>query len=142
VGESQLTAEQRARALALIDSLPWGDIEGDLGVWEQALRLAMDATTVEFGLWEREGEDRFGDEFSVTDEQLEEMSDEWRLALVARLLRSAAMAYGVSTDYAPGQPNVGQEAPETPAALLRAWIRGSASVEVFPSSGRLARRTA
>jgi hypothetical protein len=119
VDEWQLTAEQRARALALIESLPWGDIDGHLVAMEEALRVAMDATAVDFELWEREGELRFVDEFSVTPDELEEMTDEWKLALVARLLRTVAMMYGVTTDYVPGQPNVGQEDWYTPAALLR-----------------------
>jgi hypothetical protein len=39
--------------------------------------------------------------FSVED--VSGLSDQWRYALVARLIRSIAMAYGVSTDYAGGQ---------------------------------------
>ncbi len=65
------------------------------------------------------GEARFVDEFSVSVDQLDAMTDQWKLALVARLLRTVAIMYGVSTDYVADQPNVGQEATGTPAALLR-----------------------
>jgi hypothetical protein len=117
--EWQLTAEERAPALALLESLPWGDIDGHLVAMELVLRVALDLTAVDFELWEREGEVRFGDEFSVTVDELEELPDEWKLALVARLLRTFAMMYGVSTDYVAGETNVGQETANTPAALLR-----------------------
>ena len=95
----QFDPDQRRRALELIESLPWGDVEGHLVSMERALELLMEATAAEFERWEREGEHHFGDdEFGLSEDQVESMDDEWRLAYVARLVRSLGLIYGVQTD--------------------------------------------
>jgi hypothetical protein len=58
---------------------------------------ALDATAAEFPLWEAEGEERYVDEFGVSGEDVAEMTTEWRLAYVGRLVRTLALCYGVST---------------------------------------------
>ena len=52
----------------------------------------MEATTGAFLLWEADdaGEQRFGDEFTLTAQQVADLEPEWRLAYVARLIRSIA----------------------------------------------------
>jgi hypothetical protein len=64
---------------------------------EETLDRALAATAGKFSLWEAEGEDRYADEFSLTGEDVAEMSLEWRLAYVGRLVRTLALRYGVST---------------------------------------------
>ena len=64
---------------------------------ETALQLAVDATEDALSFWEAYGEDRFGDEFSLTNAEVESLDPAWRLAYVARLIRSAAGVYGVTT---------------------------------------------
>jgi hypothetical protein len=118
---------QDKQIIELIRSQAWGDISGQLVGMEEMLRLAMDATVEYLGIWEHDdaGERRYGDECSVSEHDLEAMSNEWRLAYVARLLRSLAMDYGVTTDWRsvvhglPPTPNVGQNDANSPAAVLR-----------------------
>ena len=45
-----------------------------------------------------------GDEFDLSAKQAAELTDEWRLAYVARLLATALQAYGVSPGTSPGRP--------------------------------------
>ena len=87
---------------------------------EEALDRALDATAEEFPLWEAEGEDRYVDEFSLSAEDLAEMSLEWRLAYVARLVRSLALCYGVSTAEFGDEPPMLLADRNSPGGLLRA----------------------
>jgi hypothetical protein len=48
------------------------------------------------GLWEAEGEERFGDEFELSVEDVVALDDDLRLAYIARLLYTAACMYGVN----------------------------------------------
>lgn len=57
--------------------------------------------------WEAEGEERFGDEFELSSEQVASLDDEWRLAYIARLLHTAALAYGVFPGASPGRASGG-----------------------------------
>jgi hypothetical protein len=65
--------------------------------------MALEATTEPFWRWEEhvgpELEARGFDECSIPPDTLEGMSDEDRLAQVARLLRSLSLTYGVSTEF-------------------------------------------
>jgi hypothetical protein len=78
-------------------------------------------------LWEAEGEDRFGDEFALSAEEVADLDDEWRLAYIARLLCTALGAYGVSSQGLPGRDPEGELTPPitwterltSPAQLLR-----------------------
>ena len=73
-----------------------GDTASANRVVDEALTLIMRATTLDATRWESAGEELFGDEFSVSRPDL--LDAEWRLAYVAKLARSAAMAWGLGTD--------------------------------------------
>ena len=103
----QFGESQRAHALALLEDLPWGDLEQAIYGLEVALALALEAVGDAIDLWEDEGEDRFGDEFSLSAEQVDSLDDEWRLAYVARLLHTTAHSYGVSPHAPPGRSSDG-----------------------------------
>lgn len=116
----ECSREKKTQAFALIESIPWGDLELGIQGFEQALQLALEATTGCFLLWEAEGEERYDDEFSLAPEQVAELDDEWRLAYVARLLVSMAFSYGVGTGvYHAKRPITLIENNHSPAALLR-----------------------
>jgi hypothetical protein len=93
-----LTRDQQRRVLAIARATPWGDTAASLSLIDEALARAMDASRDEFVFWEEKAHGAgFTDEFSVGEAS--SLSVEWRFALVARLLRSIAMAYGVGTGY-------------------------------------------
>jgi hypothetical protein len=99
----QLSDGQRERAVTLIESMAWADLDGSIIDMETALRRAIEATRDDFQRWEQDAEAfGFADEFSLTSETVAELSPEWRLAYVARLLRTVALSYGVSTEF--GRP--------------------------------------
>ena len=54
----------------------------------------MEATTGAFLLWQADdaGEQLFGDEFTLTAQQVADLDPEWRLAYVARLIRTSRSA--------------------------------------------------
>lgn len=84
--------------LKVIDETPWGDIEVALRVIDEALTVAMNASRNGLHYWENNIDDSpWNDEFSVKDPS--GLTPEWRIALLARLLRTIAMAYGLRTDY-------------------------------------------
>lgn len=142
----QFNADQRTQALDLMESLAWGDMEYSIRNMEIYLALALEATGDAIELWEHEdeGEERFGGEFYLSEEQVAELDDEWRLAYIARLLLSALIVYGVSPGTRPGRPGRErtsvtppadwEERSSTPARLLRGLndiLRG-----LFPVGGR------
>jgi hypothetical protein len=111
--------EQQARVLDLVTGLPWDDFDQAICVMELTLRLALEATREAFLTWEDAAADSdFEDEFSLTPSQVQELSPDWRLAYVARLLRSLALSYGVSAEFG-GGALVGETRMATPAAILR-----------------------
>src|SRR5262245_37685881 len=96
--DPQFNSDQQRRALALLESQPWGDIDGVLQTFEAALRRAMEATRREFREWEHDLGPRLEhkggwDEFTLPDENIDGLSCEETLAYVARLLRTLAMMY-------------------------------------------------
>ena len=130
----QFNDKQQQAALTLIEQLPWADVEGGLRAMEDALRRALQATTDDFGYWEDElgplYEQEGWSEFDLPTEVVEALRPHQKLAYVARLLRSLAMAYGVSVDYG-RLPHVvvGQDDRNSPATLLRGlndilWLEG------------------
>jgi hypothetical protein len=124
----QLDDGQLEQAVSLIESLAWGDIDGDLRTMERALRLAMKATSEDFRRWESEADTAgFSSELSVDAYDVAQMSPDWRLAYVARLLRTVALAYGVGTEFG-GKQLVGEEVANSPAGLLR----GLNDISTFP----------
>jgi hypothetical protein len=101
----QFDPTQRREAVELLEDVTWGDMDLHIRSLEGALERALEATAREFFIWEQDGEDRYGDEFSVTPADLEAMTPEWRLAHAGRLVRSLAHCYGVDTgDFGPGPP--------------------------------------
>ena len=133
-GEAQFSPEQRRRIVALVEAVPWGDMDPNIRDLEEALERALDATAPDFPLWEEHAEEcGYIDEFSVTPEQLREMSPEWRFAYVARLVRTVAISYGVSAPEYSYKPPMLQESPATPASLLRG-INDIAFLPTLPGS--------
>jgi len=124
---NQFDWRQRRQALRLLEALAWGDMETAIYGLETALALAYEATGDAINLWEEEGEERFDDEFRLTPADVADLSDEWRLAYIARLLVTALHAYGVSPGASPGRPpecSAGppldwEEDDTSPARLLR-----------------------
>src|SRR5436853_575689 len=87
---SSTAAEHQRAVLDLVKGLPWADVDGAICDMESALRLALEA----FVTWEEAAENQgFEDEFSLTPSQVRDLSPEWRLAYVARLLRTLALSY-------------------------------------------------
>jgi hypothetical protein len=136
--KEQFDAGQVRRAVELLERLPWGDIDPAICDMEAALRLAMEATREEFQHWEDTigpelEQDRGWNEFSVPATHVDQFTSEEKLAYVARLLRSLALAYGVSTDpleahgarfkqhqqFRPPSLHLGENDPHAPAELLR-----------------------
>jgi hypothetical protein len=112
--------EQQRRTIKVIEGIPWGDMERQILCVEDALRLALQATAVGLLRWEHEaeGEQRFGDEFNLSREQVRDLDADWRLAYVGRLIYNMALCYGLSTDLANEAPLVTGDQ-HTPGALLR-----------------------
>ena len=116
-----LGQEQQQHALALLNSLPWGDVDGAIRAFEHALRVALEATANDFQCWEERAFGQgFDDEFSLTSEQVESLSDQWRAAYVARLLRNMALLYGVRTEFGPGPLGEPQLSRDSIGGVVRA----------------------
>jgi hypothetical protein len=118
---TQFNSGQRGEAFALLEQMAWGDMDNYICTLETALGLALEATDDDFYRWEHELEPTMQsegceDEFSVTAARLEQLTSDEKLAYVARLLMTLALAYGVSE--VRGGRLVG-EATMPPAALLR-----------------------
>ena len=84
--------------------IAWADVLAAIDTVDEALRLALEATTEGFSLWQIEGagETNFGDEFSLSPSQVAALTAEWRLAYVGRLLRTIAVSYGLQTEFGGG----------------------------------------
>jgi hypothetical protein len=120
----QFNPIQQAHALALLEQMTWGDMDGYIRGMEEALRLALEATSGDFYRWEEEIgpplETQGYDEFSLPEAVLQAMPVEEKLAYVARLLRSLALQYGVSAEFGGARTGlVGEASRVSPAALLR-----------------------
>jgi hypothetical protein len=94
----KLNADQRAAVIALVEETPWADIAGAMISFEEALRIALERTTSEFAIWHDYVEERgFDDECDRL--KLRDLPSGWRPALIARLLRSMALMYGLGTEF-------------------------------------------
>jgi hypothetical protein len=93
------TEVQQRRTVELVEhTLATDDIESRLSDIAEALRLALEATRESYVQWHEQVETTcFSDEFALSRRQVEYLSPEWRLAYVARLIHTMALAYGVST---------------------------------------------
>jgi hypothetical protein len=95
-----MTESQHQRLIALIERAPFGDLEPALIGVEYVLGLAMEATAEAFVLWEEHARERgYLDEFSLTGGDLAAMDADWKLAFIARLLRTAALDLGLPTEF-------------------------------------------
>src|SRR4051812_32507858 len=87
----------REVVLAALEDLPWADVDAAVRTVDEGLAFALDLTAADFRFWHEHIEPLgYEDEFNRT--LLRDLPAEWRLALVARLLRSIAMSYGLTTD--------------------------------------------
>ena len=85
------------RQLEVLENVAWGDVENDLADTTEVIERMKKAARGGAWLWETEGEDLYGDGFSVSDEELEAMSDEMRLAYLSQLAATLASRLGMST---------------------------------------------
>ncbi len=104
--------------------MPWDDTDRGICDLELALGRALEVTADDFRPWDEylgpDLETRGFDEFHMPPGVVEAMSDEDKLAYVARLLRTLAVSYGVSAGFGAGRGGVVGEADQSsPAALLR-----------------------
>jgi hypothetical protein len=119
IADLDVKLEHRGRVLALVDDLPWADVDDAIRAMEECLRLALHATRHALALWDDVAEsNRFADEFSLTAGQIEKLSPEWRLAYAARLIKSLALNYGLA-DFEGARGAGGELGSETPAGILR-----------------------
>jgi len=122
----KLTQSQANEILALTERTPWGDVDGGIQTIDAALKIAMQASEDEFLAWEEaeaEGElDEFDPALPISG-----MPQPLRFALVARLVRSIALSYGVSTEIGGLAPGTLCGDPSHVATPLRESLRILAS---------------
>ena len=84
----------------------------------------MEATTGAFLLWQANdaGEQRFGDEFSLTAQQVADLDPELRLAYASRLIRTLALYWGVPTEFSSSALGAPADASTCPGSLMRKLI--------------------
>jgi hypothetical protein len=110
-----MNVEQGVRVLELVNDLPWADVDGAICDFELNLRLLVDATRDSLLLWEAEADKRgFHDEYLLGADDVRDLSEEWQLAYIARLVQNLALMYGSGDTSDAGEP-----ARDTPAGLLR-----------------------
>jgi hypothetical protein len=115
----KLNDDAARKVIELVESMPWGDIDGHLRAMEHAMRLAIDATREDLQFWEAEAYDAgYDDEFAVDPKEFADMSPQWRKAYIGRLICTLGLCYGVGAGWS-GGPAVGQEDPTSVAALVR-----------------------
>ena len=109
--------ERIQRMHELVTKTAWGDTLFCIGSMKEMLPYMMRLSAQEFAAWEAGlGGDEV-DEFSVPLEDAFRQPVEWRLAHIARLIRSLAMSFGVDTNY--GTPKLTDRVdPSSPAAVL------------------------
>jgi hypothetical protein len=96
-----LSTEQQNAVLAVVESLPWAEIKGNTETLESALRLALELTQEQFAFWHEHAEPA-GFESELDRVEIAELPADWTFALVARLLRTIALSYGLRTEFGPG----------------------------------------
>ena len=94
----KLSDEQLRGVVELVESTPWADVEGSIETLDAALRLALEITREEFAVWHMELEPA-GYENEFDDALVRDLPMDVRAPLVARLLRTIALAYGVGTEF-------------------------------------------
>ncbi|UJA21248.1 hypothetical protein HJD18_14180 [Thermoleophilia bacterium SCSIO 60948] len=88
--------EWAPQLIELASKLPTGDMINDRDDLTELLRRLLEATSSgSIELWDTEGEELYGDEFSPSPEEVAEMSAPMRAAYVAKLARSFALCFGM-----------------------------------------------
>jgi len=106
--------EQQARVQELLNDLPWADVDGAICDIELNLRLLLDATKDSLQMWEAEADERgFDDEYLLSSADVHELTEEWQLAYVARLVKNLALMYGIRDTSDAGEPDR-----DTPAGII------------------------
>lgn len=123
----QFSDDQRRRVAEAIESVAWGDTDRDIRCFEDVMRRAVEATRADADRWDAELEDRYVDEFSVDPSDVADMDPGVRLAYVGRLVRTLALAWGVSAGYR-GREAVGEASPRSLGHMVRtlndiSWLR-------------------
>ncbi len=102
-----------------MESISWGDMDAHIRTVEDALVRAVEATSEDFRLWQEQADDcGMHDEFALEPEDVDALTPEWRLAYVARLLRSLAMPYGLRETESHRKPSRLGEDEDSIAALV------------------------
>jgi hypothetical protein len=119
--ERVLDDQARSSIINLIDDVAWGEVQAAMSTLDEALRRGLEATEHAFDQWENEaGEMGYNDEFSLEPADIDALSDEWRLAYVARQLRSIALTFGTVTEFADGPLGAPDDrCRSAPGAILR-----------------------
>jgi hypothetical protein len=114
-----LDREAQMKVLAHMEEVAWGDTIPAIETVEKCLRLALVATSEDFLRWEQEAATTRGSEaeFDLSPTDVAGLSDDWRLAYVARLLRTLEIMYGTSYEFEGGAPGTGIYR-HSPAELL------------------------
>lgn len=119
----QFNPRQRAEAIALLERMAWGSMDDAISDVEICFRRLLEGTSADLRRWENDlgpaaGEEGW-DEFTLPDGAIREMPAEEKLAYVARLLESLALAYGTHYDGGTRRyRELAGEAPTAPATLL------------------------
>ena len=94
----RLSEEQLRRVVAQLESTPWADVEGSIETLDAALKLALEITRDEFAVWHTQLEPA-GYENEFDEVLVRDLPTELKGPLVARLLRTIALMYGVGTEF-------------------------------------------
>lgn len=96
----KMTNHQKIEVMRALEAAPLADIETSLVGVEVVLELALQVTHDDFLRWEDEGAVLgYGDELALDTLEVAAMPTEWRLAYVARLLRTLALDLGIGTEF-------------------------------------------
>jgi hypothetical protein len=116
----RVSTKTHERVLDLFANTTWGDMTNAIDLIDLALTIAMEATRVEFATWEAwVDEGRYEYEF-LDPAAAALLPADVRLALLARLARTMAMAWGLGTDFGVVD-DLGEvrNDPDTASTLLR-----------------------
>ena len=85
------------RRLEVLENVAWDDVENDLGDVKELLGLMAETVTEPLRVWQTEGVERYGDEFSVSTKQREAMDERMHAAYVAQLNATLASRLGANS---------------------------------------------
>jgi hypothetical protein len=108
------STEQRQELDQVIERILFGDFDSHLRTFELALLQARAAVIDHLEQWhDDELNEHYENEFTLTPEEIEAMSPEWKLAYLAQLLNIAVGLYGLGSNPLAAERGY-------PAAVLRA----------------------